>query len=605
MLKRILLSGVVALLCQVSLAADEPAWGLIVKLKTDAAASGTPTGKAFSQSLTTPASARARIATVMQHAGLPSAAQRALAGTGLYHVGTDRIVTHAQALALARQLMASGAVEWVVPNEREHLQAVVTTNDGYFPRSSSLDDQNAWWLAEATGTDSDPAYLRRRGNPNLDLAWGTSTGSSATIVAVLDTGLISHEDLDTARLLPGRNFHHGIDASGQISTTLDPNDPNDYTDPGDGLTQAEKDANPTAYANCEVQPSSWHGTAVTGVIAAKANNFVGVAGGDWATHILPVRIAGKCGAWESDIIDAMNWVAGDSSNGNTKRADVLNLSFSGSGSCDPAYQGIINTLSSRGVVVVVAAGNEHGSVTRPANCAGVVSVAALNRDGFKANYSNFGSAVTIATVGGDPGYVDAAHTQPAGVWGPYLGDSGILTLGNSGTTTVDTSPSASHYYFYAGTSMAAPIVSATVSLMLSVNPALQVADVIQGLQASARPHVTSSFIGLCSASNPGRCICTTQTCGAGILDTDRALQYVSGQALGTVTAAVINDNDVQQASSVSTQDTVIASTSAIAGPSENHGGGGGAFGPAALLGLAAAAGGVTRRLNWSASPGRP
>ena len=85
------------------------------------------------------------------------------------------------------------------------------------------------------------------------------------------------------------------------------------------------------------------------------------------------------------------------------------------------------SLAAKGVVVVAAAGNEHGAVTRPANCRGVIGVAALNRDGFKSSYSNFGTGVAIATGGGDP--------RLLGNWGMALGDDGLLTLGNAGTTS--------------------------------------------------------------------------------------------------------------------------------------------------------------------------
>jgi serine protease len=54
---------------------------------------------------------------------------------------------------------------------------------------------------------------------------------------------------------------------------------------------------------------------------------------------------------------------------------------------------------------------------------------------------------------------------------------------------------------------------------------LTAAQLIQGLRLSARPHVTSTRIGICSTANPGRCICTASTCGAGMLDADEALVY--------------------------------------------------------------------------------
>jgi Subtilase family len=106
-----------------------------------------------------------------------------------------------------------------------------------------------------------------------------------------------------------------------------------------------------------------------------------------------------------------------------------------------------------------------------------------------------------------------------------VGDSGVLTVGNFG----DTAPGASGYFNYFGTSFSTPIVAGAASLMLAVNPNLTAAQIEQGLRVSARPHVTSSLPGVaaCSNDNPGRCLCTASTCGAGILDVPWALAYAA------------------------------------------------------------------------------
>ena len=190
------------------------------------------------------------------------------------------------------------------------------------------------------------------------------------------------------------------------------------------------------------------------------------------------------------------------------------------------------------MVVVAAAGNEHGSVARPANCSGVVAVAALNRDGFKATYSNFGAQITLATVGGD--------YRGDGAWGSLLGDDGLLILDNGGTT----SPGSPTYSRVFGSSFSAPIVAGAVSLMLSANPNLSVTQIVSGLRISARPHVTSPKIGACSAQNPGRCICSTATCGAGILDATQAVLYAlnpSSYVAPAQSPAVIDNADVDAA----------------------------------------------------------
>ena len=109
-----------------------------------------------------------------------------------------------------------------------------------------------------------------------------------------------------------------------------------------------------------------------------------------------------------------------------------------------------------------------------------------------------------------------------------LADNGVLSLGNTGTTV----PLQNDYYYYWGTSFSTPVVAGAISLMLSVNPNLSYDQIILGLKRSARPHVTSTLSGInvCSDSNPGRCLCTTGSCGAGILDIVQALAYARDPA---------------------------------------------------------------------------
>ena len=340
-----------------------------------------------------------------------------------------------------------------------------------------------------------------------------------------------------------------------------------------------------AFSGCTIENSSWHGTNIAGVVAAVTNNGDGVAGVNWNARIVPVRVAGKCGADVADIIEGMRWAAGLPVSGvplNANPVRIVNISFGGTAACGPAYQEAIDELRRAGVVVVAAAGNEHGNPTRPASCNGVIGVAALNRDGFKATYSNFGAALAIATVGGDP--VDE------GRWGALLGDDGLLTIDNFGITAP--APPSQSYSRIAGTSFGAPVVAGTISLMLSVNPNLTVTQIIDGLKRSARPHVVSSRIGACSAQNPGRCICTTLTCGAGLLDADEALRFAQdplGYAALNRSAANIDSADVIAAVALG-QDLDANATGGGGG-----GGGGGAASPAFLFALALAVALLARR----------
>jgi serine protease len=389
-----------------------------------------------------------------------------------------------------------------------------------------------WWLQLAGGSDANAVEARLRGVPGVQRAWVQSNGLAAAPVAVLDTGVTAHGELQ-GHLLPGYDLVSDVDmANDGDGRDADP------TDPGDWVSASDR-ANP-AFDGCAVADSSWHGTVIAGLIAARTDNNVGVAAVNWHGRIVPVRVAGKCGAQVADIVDGMRWAAGlrvsDGRGGflprNANPVRVVNISFGGHAPCNAAYQSAIDELHARGVVVVAAAGNEHGAVLRPASCRGVVAVAGLNRDGFKTHYSSFGPQVTLATVGGD---------DAGGVWGPLLTDHGLLSIANQGRTT----PADAGYARHTGTSFAAPLVAGTLSLMLSVNPTLSANRLVAGLAVSARPHVRSPWIAECSFDNPGRCLCTTATCGAGILDAEQALLYAADPAAYAVPArgAEVLDND--------------------------------------------------------------
>jgi serine protease len=136
-------------------------------------------------------------------------------------------------------------------------------------------------------------------------------------------------------------------------------------------------------------------------------------------------------------------------------------------------------------------------------------------------------------------------------------------------------------------------VSGVLSLMVSVNPNLTTAQLIDGLKRSSRPHVTSPVVGACANSNPGRCICTTSTCGAGLLDAAQALVYAANPTGYTAPnwSSVVIDTPALRAAAAQGQD--LASN----GGSDNPGNpndppinppgddGGGALGFGWLLGM--------------------
>jgi serine protease len=516
-------------------------------------------------------------------------ADPALAGAArwrLRNIGSDqqlmlpqRALTSAEMTHWRTWLAMRPEVDWVVPNEREQrLQSQgPAPNDPLF---AGLDQQ--WWLQPVAGRNSDPLSARLRGVPGVQTAWTLSTGRPETVVAVLDTGITAHPDLDSSRWWPGYDMVSDWDPvlNRGYANDGDGRDA-DPSDPGDWVSAADQQADPGRYADCSLQDSAWHGTLMAGLLAATTSNGLGVAGIDHASRLLPVRVAGKCGASVADIVDGMRWAAGlpvcqqwanaDSGNCtawaplNAHPARVVNISFGNAQACNSAYQSAIDELWQRGVVVVAAAGNQAGAPTRPANCDKVVGVTALNRDGFKANYANFGPNLTVATVGGD---------DSSGLWGPLLNDGGLLTLNNSGART----PGVPGYGRAFGTSLAAPVVSGTLALMLALDPALDASALVQGLRASARPHVGSPWLPACSALNPGRCVCNSASCGAGILDSTQALVYAQTLAAGQTYVVPdwpnesIDNAEVRAAVALG-PDREAAATTTPASPSGGTGGG--------------------------------
>lgn len=327
-------------------------------------------------------------------------------------------------------------------------------------------------------------YYEATGGLNLPTAWDTAQGTGV-VVAVIDTGYLPHADL-AANILPGYDMISDL----TISQDGDARD-SDASDNGDWAPAG------ACYTGSPATNSSWHGTHVSGTIAAVTNNNSGVAGVAYKSKVLPVRVLGRCGGYTSDIADGIIWAAGGTVSGvpaNANPAQVLNLSLGGSGSCSITTQNAINTARGLGATVVIAAGNSNtnASNSNPANCNGVVTVAATDRNGGRAYYSNFGSVVDVAAPGGD------VTTGSA---------NGILSTLNSGRT----SPSTDSYAFYQGTSMATPHVAGAAALLYEVDPAITPDEVETILKSSSR-----SFPATCNQ------------CGLGIVDASAAVDAAAG-----------------------------------------------------------------------------
>ena len=227
--------------------------------------------------------------------------------------------------ATLARLRADSSVESAEIDQRRFAHAV--PNDPLF---------TGQWYEQAT----QPAGI------DAVTAWDTTTGRSDVVIAELDTGVrYDHPDLlavsANGRLLPGYDFI----SDPTIANDGDGRDA-DASDPGDWITAA--DAATSTFSGCTVENSSWHGTRVAGILGALSNNATGITGITWLPKILPVRVLGKCGGVDSDILDAMRWAAGLHVTGvtdNPHPAQIINMSLGGQGACTAAEQTVISEQS--------------------------------------------------------------------------------------------------------------------------------------------------------------------------------------------------------------------------------------------------------------------
>lgn len=345
---------------------------------------------------------------------------------------------------------------------------MLTPDDEYFA-------QYQWHLHHPTGGINAPS------------AWNASTGEGV-VVAVLDTGIVDHSDL-SGNALEGYDFITDAFVSRRETDERVPG-AHDYGDWNDDPSQ------------CDVRPSSFHGTHVAGTVAELTNNGIGMAGVAHNAKVLPVRVLGRCGGYTSDIADAIVWASGGEIDGvpaNENPAEVINLSLGGSGACAAGseYQLAIDQAIANGTTVVVAAGNSNVNMSNfsPASCSGVIAVGATRITGGKANYSNFGSGIDLSAPGGG-GAVDG---NPNGYVWQNINDS-------------ETAPEegGENYGGMSGTSMAAPHVAGVAALVQSVaTTPLTPAAIETLLKNTARAFPVS--------------IPSSTPLGVGILDAEAAL----------------------------------------------------------------------------------
>jgi serine protease len=298
-------------------------------------------------------------------------------------------------------------------------------------------------------TPNDEAYPFQWHYPLISLpaAWDTTTGEPDVVVAVIDTGVLSgHPDL-AGQLVDGYDFVRDPASAGD----------------GDGIDPDPEDPG----LNFGGGFGGFHGAHVSGTVAARGDNFQGVAGAAYSSRIMPLRALGAGGSGTSyDVNQAVRYAAGlDNDSGTLPRqpADIINLSLGGPASSE-VTRNLFREVKNAGVAVVAAAGNEaSASPLYPAAYDSVIAVSAVDAQRRLAPYSNTGAHIDIAAPGGNNGEDLNGDGYP----------DGVLSTGGTGTA----SGISYEYTFLSGTSMAAPHVAAVLALMKSVNSDLTPQDI--------------------------------------------------------------------------------------------------------------------------------
>lgn len=504
-------------------AAAPQAMGVIVKLKDGRVTTADGRGMARPSSFTPEVAQRRRMlmAQVAQRHRVGYLVQKdTVFGAQVLHRGEPVALKDAEAEAV--RLRQDPDVEWAVPNE---IMKAASATTGV--AVNNVDYVGRFWIRSRAEAGD--------GVADFPAAWTFLAGRTLNpvVTAVLDSGVAgatttdvpgTHPDF-TNRLFTGHDF---------VTDSVVANDGNgrdaDIRDPGD------------AEAGCPGDPtrcSSWHGTSITSMLSAPWDSpnsgnrmgpgiFAPISG---QAVVLPVRVGGVGGASSSDIIEAMYWAAGvyvDGVPANANPARVISLSYGSLGNCqggaatvDALYRNAIATLRSLGVVIVASAGNGNGSgvagyatPSKPASCQGVIASTGLQVNASKAAYANLVNGTRasqcyfgVAVASGDSG-------------------QGMAMLGNTGNI----SPVATtRVNGIEGTSFAAPQVAGVAALMLAVNPALSSVDVAYRIMQSASAFpasgggLPSTVCSSSSSATMGNCLCTTGTCGAGVLDAAAAL----------------------------------------------------------------------------------
>jgi serine protease len=335
------------------------------------------------------------------------------------------------------------------------------------------------YLAYADFTPNDPGYPLQWnlynsefGGIEMEGAWEINRGGdSSVIVAVLDTG-IAYENFGKYCQAPDLAWTSFVDGYDFVNNDAHPNDDNA------------------------------HGTHVAGTIAQSTNNATGVAGVAFNISLMPVKVLNANGSGSiSTIAAAIRWAADHG-------AQVINMSLS-TAFPSAVLEDAVNYAYSKRVLIVASSGNSSGSSPQyPADYANVIAVGATKYDETLAPYSNKGNEVCA----------------PGGLWvddnNDGEPDEDLNNDGEPDMVLQNTFDPKSRevcnfgYWWFSGTSMAAPHVSGLAALILSQKPTLSNADVRQIVNSTADPLVNET-------NSP-------TICGSGIINAKRALEVAAG-----------------------------------------------------------------------------
>jgi len=349
---------------------------------------------------------------------------------------TDPTLSMKQAID---QLVASGQVIYAEPDYPLSIDA--TPNDPNYPDLYGLN--NTGLTGGTVDADIDAPE-----------AWNITTGTSTTILAIIDTGVqYDHPDL-AANMWTN---------PGEIAGDLIDNDGNGYVDDVYGIdTSGTGDSDP--------MDDNGHGTHVAGIIGAVGNNNQGVTGVNWNVKIMALKYLDSTGNGNtSDAITLLNYVYTMKT---TKGIDIrlTNNSWGGGGYSQSLYDAIVQTESA-GILFVAAAGNTGNDNDTQAH--------------YPSSYTLDSIIAVAATDDKDAAYADA--------WGSS----------NYGLTTVDLAAPGesiystvigSTYGYKSGTSMATPYVSGAAALLWANNPALSMSEVKNLLLNTADPVASMAGI---------------------------------------------------------------------------------------------------------------